>query len=169
MTVNKSVTIDGGSQVARDLVTAANANHRNAVCHRHGHPAQSVPEQLRSCADNGGTFSPTAPRNSGDNTAANNRTSRTPQQCAGRALKKNAVALTLDVARVGAELFLPGGALAVAGAQATISVASGVNSTVHGGGIRSALGVLGLPATFTSYAAKVISVRGKAPPFEQTT
>lgn len=88
---------------------------------------------------------------------------KTPQQCAGEALKKNAVALTLDVAGVGAG-FLPGGDLVVAGAQATISVASGVNSAVHGDGIGSALGVLGLPATFTSYAAKAIGVGGKALP-----
>ena len=60
--------------------------------------------------------------------------------------------------------FLPGGDLVVAGAQATLSVASGVNSAVHGDGIASALGVLGLPATFTSYAAKAISVGGKAIP-----
>jgi RHS repeat-associated protein len=95
--------------------------------------------------------------------APNNGMPRTPQQCAGAALKKNAVALTLDVAGVGAG-FLPGGDLVVAGAQATISVASGINSAANGDAAGSALGVLGLPATFTSYAAKAIGVGGKALP-----
>jgi RHS repeat-associated protein len=95
--------------------------------------------------------------------APNNGMPKTPQQCAGEALKKNAVALTLDVAGVGAG-FLPGGDLVVAGVQAGISVGSGVNSAVHGDAIGSGLGVLGLPATFTSYAAKAIGVGGKALP-----
>jgi len=87
----------------------------------------------------------------------------TVSHCLGAAGRKNAVALSLDVAGVGAG-FLPGGDLVVAGAQATISVASGVNSAVHGDGVGATLGVLGLPATFTSYAAKAISVGGKALP-----
>jgi hypothetical protein len=100
---------------------------------------------------------------SGTVVAPNNGMPKTPQQCAGEALKKNAVALTLDVAGVGAG-FLPGGDLVVAGVQAGISVGSGVNSAVHGDAIGSGLGVLGLPATFTSYAAKAIGVGGKALP-----
>lgn len=90
------------------------------------------------------------------------------QQCAGAALKKNAVALGLDVAGVGAG-FLPGGDLVVAGVPATISVASVINGAVQYNGTANAaagtaLGVLGLPATFTSYAAKAIGVGGMALP-----
>lgn len=48
---------------------------------------------------------------------------KTRSQCAGEALKNNAVALSLDVAGVGAG-FVPGGELVVAGVQGTISVAS---------------------------------------------
>ena len=104
--------------------------------------------------------------------APNNRTPRTPAQCAGAALKKNAVALTLDAAGVGAG-FLPGGALVVASAQATISVASGINSAVQSNGsgtaaFGSALGVLGLPATFTGYAAKALGAGGKYLPYVGT-
>ena len=95
--------------------------------------------------------------------APNNGTPRTPSQCAGQALKKNAVALSLDTAGVGAG-FLPGGDLVVAGAQATISVASGVNSAVGGGAVESALGVLGLPAAYTGTAAKFFGVGAKAIP-----
>ena len=56
---------------------------------------------------------------------------------------------------------LPGGALVVASAQATVSVASGVHSAVNGQAFGSALGVLGLPATFTGYAAKALGVGGR--------
>jgi RHS repeat-associated protein len=93
--------------------------------------------------------------------AANN--GPTVSHCLGVAGRKNAVALSLDVTGVGAG-FLPGGDLVVAGAQATISVASGVNSAAHGDNVGAALGVLGLPATFTSYAAKAMSIGGKALP-----
>jgi len=58
--------------------------------------------------------------------APNNGTPKTPAQCAGEALNNNKFALGLDVAGVGAG-FLPRGDLVVAGAQATISVASGIN------------------------------------------
>ena len=87
----------------------------------------------------------------------------TPSQCTQRALKKNAVALTLDVAGVGAG-FLPGGELVVAGAQATISVASGVNSPVGGDACGAALGVLGLPVAYAGTAAKLFGVGAKAIP-----
>lgn len=100
--------------------------------------------------------------------APNNGTPKTKGQCALEALNNNKVALGLDVAGVGAG-FLPGGDLVVAGAQATISVASGINGAVQYNGTAnsaagSVLGVLGLPATFTSYAAKAIGVGGKALP-----
>jgi hypothetical protein len=88
---------------------------------------------------------------------SNGQPKKTPQQCASEALKKNAVALTLDVAGVGAG-FLPGGELVVAGAQATISVASGVNSAVGGDASGAALGVLGLPAAYAGTAAKFFGV-----------
>jgi hypothetical protein len=101
---------------------------------------------------------------SGTVVAPNNGTPRTPSQCAGAALKKNAVALTLDAAGIGAG-FLPGGELVVAGVQATISVASGVNSATHGDAGGSVLGVLGLPATFTGYAAKALGAGGRYLPY----
>jgi RHS repeat-associated protein len=100
----------------------------------------------------------------GGGRAPNNGTPRTPSQCAGAALKKNAVALTLDAAGIGAG-FLPGGELVVAGVQATISVASGVNSATHGDAGGSVLGVLGLPATFTGYAAKALGAGGRYLPY----
>ena len=96
--------------------------------------------------------------------APNNGMPRTPAQCAGAALKKNAVALTLDAAGVGAG-FLPGGELVVASVQATVSVASGINSAANGDAAGSALGVLGLPATFTGYAAKALGAGGKFLPY----
>lgn len=88
---------------------------------------------------------------------------RTPQQCAEQALKKNAVALSFDAAGIGAG-FLPGGDLVVAGAQATVSVASGINSAAHGDAAGATLGVLGLPASFAGASAKFFGVGAKAIP-----
>jgi RHS repeat-associated protein len=87
----------------------------------------------------------------------------TPSQCAQRALRKNAVALTLDAAGFGAG-FLPGGDLVVAGVQAGVSVASGVNSAVSGDAFGTVSGVLGLPASFAGYGAKFVGVGAKAIP-----
>lgn len=95
--------------------------------------------------------------------APNNGTPRTPSQCAGASLKKNAVSLSLDAAGIGAG-FLPGGELVVAGAQATVSVASGVNSAVGGDAFGSAVGVLGLPAAYAGTAVKFFGVGAKAIP-----
>ena len=88
----------------------------------------------------------------------------TKSQCAGQAFKKNAVALTLDAAGVGAG-FLPGGDLVVAGVQAGVSVASGINSAVHKDAFGGVVGVLGLPASYTVVAAKTLDVGAKAIPF----
>jgi len=95
--------------------------------------------------------------------APNNGTPRTPSQCAGQALKKNAVALSFDAAGIGAG-FLPGGDLVVASAQATVSVASGINSAVNGDAVGGTLGVLGLPAAFAGASAKYFGVGAKAIP-----
>jgi RHS repeat-associated protein len=84
-------------------------------------------------------------------------------QCQQEALKKNAVALGLDIAGVGAG-FLPGGDLVVAGAQAGVSAASAINSSVHGDGWGTAGGVLGVPASFAGYAAKFVGTGAKAIP-----
>lgn len=106
------------------------------------------------------------PGGSGGAVAPNNGTPqmpRTPQQCAEQALKKNAVALSFDAAGIGAG-FLPGGDLVVAGAQATVSVASGINSAAHGDAAGATLGVLGLPASFAGASAKFFGVGAKAIP-----
>ncbi len=87
----------------------------------------------------------------------------TASHCAGVALKKNAVALSFDAAGIGAG-FLPGGDLVVASAQATVSVASGINSAVNGDAVGGTLGVLGLPAAFSGAAAKFFGVGAKAIP-----
>ena len=55
----------------------------------------------------------------------------TVSHCLGVAGQKNGTALGLDAAGVGAG-FLPGGDLVVAGAQGTISAASGINSALKG-------------------------------------
>ena len=52
-------------------------------------------------------------------------------QCFNSAFAKNGVALGFDVAGVGAG-FLPGGDLAVAGAQMTVNTASTINSAIGG-------------------------------------
>lgn len=85
------------------------------------------------------------------------------QQCAGAALKKNAVALSFDAAGIGAG-FLPGGDLVVAGAQGAVSVASGINSAAHGDASGATLGILGLPASFAGASAKFFGVGAKAIP-----
>ena len=120
--------------------------------------------------DSGGTGTSGTPPAAASqvSSAPNNGMPKTKGQCALEALNNNKVALGLDVAGVGAG-FLPGGDLVVAGAQATTSVASGINGAVQYNGTAnsaagSVLGVLGLPATFTSYAAKAIGVGGKALP-----
>lgn len=97
-------------------------------------------------------------------TAPNNGMPKTRSQCAGEALKNNAVALSLDVAGVGAG-FVPGGELVVAGVQGTISVASGINSAVHKDALGSVLGILGLPAGFVSVAATAVGTGGKFLPY----
>lgn len=107
--------------------------------------------------------SPDAVANSSPKATSNNEPQRTPSQCAGQSLKKNAVALSLDAAGIGAG-FLPGGDLVVAGAQATVSVASGVNSAMNGDGFGTASGILGLPASVAGGAAKTLGVGAKAIP-----
>lgn len=52
----------------------------------------------------------------------------------------------------------------MASAQATVSVASGINSAVHGDPYGSTLGILGLPAAFAGTAAKFFDVGAKAIP-----
>ena len=95
--------------------------------------------------------------------APNNGQLSKQTQCAEQALKKNGVALGLDAAGIGAG-FLPGGDRVIASAQATVSVASGINNAVHGDPVGGALGVLGLPAAFSGAAAKFFGVGAKAIP-----
>ena len=85
------------------------------------------------------------------------------QQCAGAALKKNAVTLNLDVAGVGAG-FLPGGDLVVAGAQMGVNAASTVNSAVHGDTTGAMTSIFGFQVSAMVPAAKLVGVGAKAIP-----
>jgi RHS repeat-associated protein len=100
--------------------------------------------------------------NSYGTSAPNNGTSK-QQQCAGAALKKNAVSLSLDVAGVGAG-FLPGGDLVVAGAKMGVNAASTVNSAVHGDTTGAMTSIFGFQVSAMVPAAKLVGVGAKAVP-----
>ena len=103
---------------------------------------------------------------------APNNAPRTPAQCAGAALKKNAVSLAFDAAGVGAG-FLPGGDAVVAIAQIGVGVGSTVNSalsanTTTAEGQRATGGALGsifgIQLAALAPAAKYAGVGAKAVP-----
>lgn len=96
--------------------------------------------------------------------APNNGPTQKQKQCAEQALKKNAVALSLDAAGVGAG-FLPGGDLVVAGAQMGIGVASTVNSAVGGDAPGAVTSIFGFQLAAMAPAAKWAGVGAKAVPF----
>lgn len=88
----------------------------------------------------------------------------TVSHCLGAAGQKNGVALSLDVAGIGAG-FLPGGDLVVAGAQMGIGVASTVNSSVGGDVPGAVTGVFGFQLAAMVPAAKWAGMGAKAIPF----
>jgi len=77
------------------------------------------------------------------------------EQCAGQALKKNGVALSLDVAGVGAG-FLPGGDAVVAGVQVAASTGGMMYSSAHYDSPGTALNAGAFAITAITPAAKAI-------------
>ncbi len=90
---------------------------------------------------------------SGGGGAPNNGMPKTPQQCAGEALKKNALALGLDAAA-----FIPGESLAAAGVRMGVAVTATVNSAVHQDVGGSLLGIGSFQIEPVAQAAKYAGV-----------